>query len=120
MDGMDDLFSAFADFPGFSAFSMVNRSGTCATSRILQTRWMGCHTGEGPGGEAGRQAGGREGRQAGRRAANLRLCDHLTTISSSCVPRASVLFFFFTGPTCIRKAATACPSGWHHLLLCQP
>lgn len=43
MDGMGDLFSAF---PGFSPFCMINKSGTCATSRILQTRWMGCITGQ--------------------------------------------------------------------------
>lgn len=45
MDGMESLMGAFSGLPYFSPFSCINASGTCAASRILQTRWMGCSTG---------------------------------------------------------------------------
>ncbi|PRW56170.1 hypothetical protein C2E21_5042 isoform A [Chlorella sorokiniana] len=44
MDGMESFLSGLSGLPYFSPFSCINMSGTCATSRILQTRWMGCST----------------------------------------------------------------------------
>lgn len=46
MDGMEGIASAFASFGGlpfFSPFAMINKSGTCAASRILQLRQMGVY-----------------------------------------------------------------------------
>jgi hypothetical protein len=42
MDGMEELLSSLTEkLPYFSPFGVINESGVCATSRLLQCRLLG-------------------------------------------------------------------------------